>query len=57
MKKDSNRNGPVRDTARACLAFAGIGMVFSGSVDWLLNRQHDGAWNDDVYGTAYFLNA
>ena len=57
MKKDSNWNGSVRDTARACSALAGIGMVFSDSVVWLLDRQHDGAWNDNVYDTAYVLTA
>ncbi|MBN1134405.1 MAG: terpene cyclase/mutase family protein [Methanosarcinaceae archaeon] len=57
MKIDSNWNGSIRDTARACSALAGIGMVFPSSVDWLLDRQHDGAWNDDVYDTAYVLTA
>ena len=49
---------PVRDTARACVAFVECGISCEGMADWLKEMQSDhGSWNDDVYDTCYALIA
>ncbi len=47
---------PVLDTARACSALAGCGIIQPEAVGWILKCQKDGNWGDEI-NTAYALIA
>lgn len=48
---------PVLDTSRACSALAGCGIIHSDSINWILERQDDGSWNNNEIDTSYALIA
>ncbi|AKB76473.1 hypothetical protein MSLAZ_3212 [Methanosarcina lacustris Z-7289] len=53
----SIRNSSIRDTARACSALSTEGIIFRAPEKWLISMKKGGAWNEDVYDTAYSLGA
>lgn len=48
---------PLLDTARACSALAGCGIIYSDTINWILERQDDGNWNNNEIDTSYALIA
>ncbi len=48
---------PVIDTARACSALAGCGIIADEQLNWILERQNDGHWNGSEIETSYALIA
>ncbi len=48
---------PVLDTARACTALAGCGIVLSETLNWLLEQQEDNNWSNNEIDTSYALIA
>jgi hypothetical protein len=56
-KEGASWNDSVRETARACLALATEGIVFTASEKWLLSKKTESSWNEEVYDTAYVLAA
>jgi sulfite reductase beta subunit-like hemoprotein len=49
---------PLLDTARACSALAGCGIIYSDTINWILDRQeYDGNWNNNEIDTSYALIA
>ena len=45
------------DTARACSALAGCGIIQSGTISWIQAQQDNGCWNNSEIDTAYALIA
>ncbi len=58
-KKDAfwKTDKPVPDTARAISALAGCELVQPDSIDWILEQQKDGNWNNSEIDTSYALIA
>ncbi len=48
---------PVLDTSRAYSALAGCGILYSDTINWILERQEDGNWNNNEIDTSYALIA
>ena len=48
---------PIPDTARACSALAGCGIVHPDIMGWILGQQKNGNWNNNEIDTAYALIA
>ncbi len=48
---------PLLDTARACSALAGCGMIQSAAIEWILAQQKSDSWNNSDIDTAYALIA
>lgn len=48
---------PVPDTSRACSALAGCGMIYADTINWILEQQKDGNWDNNEIDTAYALIA
>jgi hypothetical protein len=59
MKKDGfwKTDIPLIDTARACSALAGCGLIQSDSLRWILDQQKNDNWSDSEIDTAYALIA
>lgn len=58
LRSGNNWNGSVRETARACSAFASSDIDLKDSSRWLVSRQEsNGSWKNDVYDTTYALMA
>lgn len=59
MKKDGfwETDTPVTDTARACSALAGCGVMLQDTVNWILVQQKNGNWNNSEIDTSYALIA
>ena len=45
------------DTARACSALSGCGIIQPEAIDWILAQQDNGCWNNSEIDTAYALIA
>ena len=58
-KKDESweTETPLLDTARACSALAVCGIIHSDTINWILERQEDGNWNNNEIDTSYALIA
>ncbi|MDO9097240.1 MAG: hypothetical protein Q7U60_03875 [Candidatus Methanoperedens sp.] len=48
---------PLLDTARACSALAGCGMIQPDALEWILGQQKFNNWNNNEIDTAYALIA
>lgn len=48
---------PLLDTARACSALAGCGMIQQDALEWILGQQKFNNWNNNEIDTAYALIA
>ena len=48
---------PLLDTARACSALAGCGVIQSETVQWILKQQKSDCWSNNEIDTAYALIA
>ncbi len=48
---------PLLDTARACSALAGCGIVQSDTIQWILEQQESDCWSNNEIDTAYALIA
>jgi len=48
---------PLLDTARACSALAGCGIIAAEPVKWILGQQKDGNWGNSEIETSYALIA
>ncbi len=48
---------PLLDTARACSALAGCGMIQSDVIRWILEQQESDSWSNSEIDTAYALVA
>lgn len=48
---------PLLDTARACSALAGCGIIADEQLDWIMKQQKDGNWNGSEIETSYALIA
>ncbi len=48
---------PIPDTARACSALAGCGIIADEPVNWILGQQKDGNWSHSEIETSYALIA
>ena len=48
-------NCDLRDTARAASVLALTGIIFPDVERWMLSKQSDRSWNDDVYDSVYAL--
>lgn len=48
---------PLLDTARACSALAGCGIIRSDIVDWILAQQKNDNWSNSEIDTSYALIA
>lgn len=48
---------PLLDTARACSALAGCGMIQPDAIDWIIGQQKYDNWNNNEIDTAYALIA
>jgi hypothetical protein len=48
---------PILDTARACSALAGCGIVADEELTWILGQQKDGNWGNSEIETSYALIA
>ncbi|MDP2840724.1 MAG: hypothetical protein Q8O17_00385, partial [Candidatus Methanoperedens sp.] len=46
---------PLLDTARACSALAGCGIIADEPLDWILGQQKDGNWSNSEIETSYAL--
>jgi len=46
---------PLLDTARACSALAGCGIIADEPLDWILGQQKDGNWGNSEIETSYAL--
>ena len=46
---------PLLDTARACSALAGCGIIANEPIDWILGQQKDGNWSNNEIETSYAL--
>ncbi len=59
MRKDAfwETGTPLLDTARACSALAGCGMIQSDAIGWILGQQKYDNWNNNEIDTAYALIA
>ena len=56
-KEDGSWDSSIRDTARACSALSTEGIIFTAAERWLLSRENNYSWNEDVYDTTYALVA
>jgi hypothetical protein len=59
MKKEGfwETDKPILDTARACSALGGCGLIQSDSLRWILNQQKNDNWSDSEIDTTYALIA
>ncbi len=48
---------PLLDTARACSALAGCGIIADEQLNWILEQQKDGNWSNSEIETSYALIA
>jgi hypothetical protein len=48
---------PINDTARACIALSGYGIIQSESIHWIQKEQKDDNWNNNEIDTSYALIA
>ena len=48
---------PVLDTARACSALAGCGIMLSDAIEWIKKRQNNSNWDNNEIETSYALIA
>lgn len=48
---------PLLDTARACSALVGCGIIADEPVNWILGQQKDGNWGNSEIETSYALIA
>lgn len=46
---------PLLDTARACSALAGCGIIADEPISWILGQQKDGNWSNSEIETSYAL--
>lgn len=58
-KKDTfwETDKPLLDTARACRALSGCGIIANEQLDWILEQQNDGNWSNREIETSYALIA
>lgn len=58
-KKDSfwETDKPLLDTSRAVSALAGCGIIHPDAINWILELQKNGNWNNNEIDTAYALTA
>ena len=58
-KKDTfwETDKPLLDTARACSALAGCGVIQSETIQWILKQQKSDYWSSNEIDTAYALIA
>ena len=48
---------PILDTARACIALSGCGIIADEQLNWILEQQKDGNWGNSEIETSYALIA
>ena len=48
---------PLLDTARACSALVGCGIIADEAINWILGQQKDGNWSHSEIETSYALIA
>ena len=48
---------PLPDTSRACSALAACGIIHPDTIEWILERQKSGSWNNNEIDTSYALIA
>ena len=48
---------PLLDTARACSALSGCGIIADEQLNWILEQQKDGNWSNNEIDTSYALIA
>ncbi len=48
---------PLLDTARACSALSGCGIIADEPLNWIMERQEDGNWSNSEIETSYALIA
>ncbi len=58
-KKDGfwETDKPLLDTARACSALAGCGIINSDAINWILKQQKNSNWSNNEIDTSYALIA